>query len=87
MPSSLNGGRRGGVVHLLDGAGARFSGRPLPAFTGRSEAASSVALVLHPRHAAPMRLGSRTVEVGNWAVASRGSGLAPTPCSSRALIR
>lgn len=49
-------------MHLLDGAGARFSGRPLPAFTGRSEAASSVALVLHPRHAAPMRLGSRTVE-------------------------
>ena len=87
MPSSLNGGRRGGVVHLLDGAGARFSGRPLPAITRRSEAASSVALVLHPRHAAPKRLGSRTVEVGNWAVASRGSELVPTPCSSRALIR
>ena len=49
-------------MHLLDGAGARFSGRPLPAFTGRSEAASSVALVLHPRHAAPMRLRSRTVD-------------------------
>ena len=70
-------------MHLLDGAGARFSGRPLPAFTGRSEVASSVALVLHPRHAAPMHLGSRTAEAGNGAVAGRGSGPAPAPAFPR----
>src|SRR4051812_32604858 len=82
----INGGRRGGVVHLLDGAEAWFSRRPLPTITGRGEVASSVASVLHACHAASMRLGWRTVEAGNRAVVGRGSGSVLVFCSSCVLI-
>src|SRR4051812_10694615 len=77
----INGGRRGGVVHLLDGAEAWFSRRPLATITGWGEVASSVTSVLHACHAASIRLGWRTVEVGNRAVVGRGSGSVPVPYS------
>ena len=82
----VNGGRRGGAAHLLNGAEAWSSRRPLPMITGWGEVASPVASVLHARHVALMRLGWRTVEAGNRAVAGRGSGLVPVPRVFRVLI-
>ena len=61
-----------------------FRGIYSPTITGWGEIASSVASVLHACHTAPMRLGSRTVEAGDWAVAGQGSRSAPSsllfPC-------
>ena len=65
----INRGRRGGAAHLLNGAEARSSRRPLPTITRWGEVASPVPSVLHVRHVSPMRLGWRTVEAGNRATA------------------
>ena len=53
----INGGRRGGAAHLLNGAEAWSSRRPLPTITGWGVVASPVASVLHACHVALMRLG------------------------------
>ena len=53
----INGGRRGGAAHLLNGVEAWSSRRLLPTITGWGEVASPVASVLHARHVALMRLG------------------------------
>ena len=82
----INGGRRGGAAHLLNGAEARSSRRPLPTFTGWGEVASPVPSVLHVHHMPPMRLGWQTVEAGHRAVAGWGAGSVPAPCAFCALI-
>ena len=74
----INGGRRGGAAHLLNGPEAWSSRRPLPMITGWGEVASPVASVLHARHVALMRLGWRTVEAGNRAAAGRFQFPAPS---------
>ena len=61
----INGGRRGGAAHLLNGAEARSSRHPLPTITRRGEVASPVPSVLHVCHASFMRLGWQAVEAGN----------------------
>ena len=53
----INGGRRGGSAHLLNGAGHGLQGAHPPTITGWEEVTSPVALVLHAFHVAPMRLG------------------------------
>ena len=82
----INGGRRGGAAHLLNGAEVRSSRRPLPTIMGWGEVALPVPSVLHVRHVSPMRLGWQTVEAGNRAVAGWDSGSALAPCASRVLI-
>ena len=70
------------MTHLLNGAEARSSRRPLPTITGWGEFASPVPSVLHVRHASFMRLWWQAVEAGNRAVAGWGSGSVPIPCAS-----
>src|SRR3954466_4005018 len=82
----INGGWRGGAAHLLNGAEARSSRRPLPMVTGWGEVASPVAMVLHARHMAFMRLGWLSVEAGNRAAVGRGGGSVSVPCAFRVLI-
>src|SRR4051812_5773192 len=83
---SISGGRRGGVVRLLDGAEARFSRRPLPTIAGwgRGRLIRRLSSARLPRglHAP----GVATVEAGNRAVVGRGSRSVPVPCSSCVLI-
>src|SRR3954464_16039353 len=82
----INGGRRGGVVHLLDGADARFSRRPLPTITGwgRGRLTRRLGSARLPR-------GSHVLGVANGGgrkpgVAGRGSRPVLVPCSSCVLI-
>src|SRR3954466_9447611 len=82
----INGGRRGGATHLLNGAEARSSRRPLPTITGWGEVASHIPSILHVRHVSPMRLGWQTVEAGNRAAAGWGSRSVLVPCAFRVLI-
>ena len=82
----INGGRHGGVAHLLNGAEARSSRHPLPTITGWGVVVSPVPSVLHVRHVSPMRLGWQTVEAGNRAVAGWGSGSVLIPCASSGWI-
>ena len=77
----INGGRRGGAAHLLNGAEAQSSRRPLPAITGWGVVVSPVPSVLHVRHASFMRLWWQAVEAGNRAVADWGSGSVSIPCA------
>ena len=53
----INGGRRGGAAHLLNGAEAWSSRRPLPTITGWGKVASPVASVLHACYVDLMLLG------------------------------
>src|SRR3954471_9376333 len=82
----INGGRRGGAVHLLDGADARFSRRPLPTITGwgRGRLIRRLGSARLPRGS--YALGVAMVEAGNRAVVGRGSRSVPVPCSSCVLI-
>ena len=82
----INGGRRGGAAHLLNGAEVWSSRCPLPTITGWGEVASPVASVLHACHVALMRLGWRMVEAGNRAATGSGGGSVPVPCAFRVLI-
>ena len=80
----ITGGRR--AAHLLNGAEARSSRRPLPTITGWGVVVSPVPLVLHVCHMSPMRLGWQTVEARNRAVAGWGGGSVLAPCAFRILI-
>ena len=82
----INGGRRGGATHLLNGAETWSSRHPLPTITGWGGVASHVPSVLHVRHVSPMRLRWQTVEAGNRAVDGWGGGSALAPCAFRVLI-
>ena len=82
----INGGRRGGAAHLLNGDEARSSRRPLPTITGWGEVASPVPSVLHVCHVSPMRLGWQTVEAGNRAVAGWDGASVLAPCAFCVLI-
>ena len=78
----INGGRRGGAAHLLNGADAWSSRRPLPTITEWGEVASPVASALHACHVALMRLGWRTVEAGNRPAAGWAAGRSQFPAPS-----
>ena len=82
----INGGRRGGAAHLLNGAEARSSRRPLPTITGWGVVVSPAPSVLHVRHVSPMRLGWQTVETGNRVVVGWGGGSVLAPCAFCILI-
>ena len=56
-PLPINGWRHGGAAHLLNGAEAWSSRRPLPTITGWGKVASPVASVLHACYVDLMLLG------------------------------
>ena len=82
----INGGRRGGAAHLLNGAEARSTRHPLPTITGWGVVVSPVPSILHVLHMSPMRLGWQTVEAGNRVVTGWGGGSVLAPCAFRISI-